>query len=208
MKRATQSQRRLVRFVTGVAVCLLAAGLALSHAGESEAGPPSLSEPIVLGFEPFFNMGGFHFERTSDRCPAGEGRIQVFNADGRPAGTASICLLEGIGTSYAVFWSAVITVNLAGGSVTATIGTSLTFNDGLPYYTDPATGSCAMSFFFGGGTFGEHMGCAGPITAASGVYSQASGGWLDLKWAWHALEEIGSGEFVVTTPPTITITFS
>jgi hypothetical protein len=94
-----------------------------------------------------------------------------------------------------------------GGSVTATIGTSLTFGDGFPYYTDPATGSCAMSFFFGGGTFGENMSCAGPITATTGVYSQASSGWLALRWAWHQLEEIGS-ERVWTTRPTITITFS
>jgi hypothetical protein len=195
------SERRMVRFAIAIAVCVLAAGLALLNAGESEAeGPPSPSEPIILGFEPFIT-GGFSFERRS------EGRIQVFNADGRPAGTASICLLEGIGTSYAVFWSAVITVNLAGGSVTATIGTSLTFGDGFPYYTDPATGSCAMSFFFGGGTFGERMSCAGPITATTGVYSQASSGWLALRWAWHQLEEIGS-ERVWTTRPTITITFS
>jgi hypothetical protein len=197
------SGRRVVRFSLGVVICVLAAGLALLHAGESEAaGPPMPSEAIVLGFEP---AEAFFGERTSDRCPAGEGRVQVFYADGRPAGTALFCLVRVINAPYIVYWSAVITVNLAGGSVTATIGTSLTFGDGLPHYTDPASGYCQLVYGFGGGTSFENMTCAGPITAASGVYSQASG-WLALTWAWHQLEEIGS-EVVWTTRPTITITF-
>jgi hypothetical protein len=185
-------------------VCLLAAVVVLLRAGESKAvGPPVPSEAIVLGFEP---ADAFFGERTSDRCPVGEGRVQVFYAAGRPAGTASFCLLGGINAPYLNFLSAVITVNLVGGRVTATIGTSLTFNEGMPYYTDPATGHCVLVYGFGGGTSFENMSCEGPITAASGVYSQASSGWLALRWEWHQLEVIGS-ERVWTTRPTITITF-
>ena len=169
---------------------MLAAGFTLLQVGESEAGPPSPSEPIVLGFELSFSTGGFHSSgRPTDALRR---RAESGVRRGRPTGWTALIVSGGINTPYIVYCSAVIRVNLAGGSVTATIGTSLTFGDGLPYYTDPATGSCVYGFFFGGPTFGEQMGCAGPITAATGIYSQASGGWLELRWAWHQLEQIGS----------------
>jgi hypothetical protein len=197
-------KRILTVIVAALAVLTLGIGSAV-------AAPPSPSGAIVLGFEPAEPLTGAESVlglRTSDRCPLGEGRVQVFYAEGRPAGTASICFVRAIGAPYVVFYSAVITVNLAGGSVTATIGTSLTFNSGFPDYADPATGTCVYAYGFGGGNgWFEAMSCAGPITAATGVFSQASSGWLALTWARGGVEEIGAEE-VWTTRPTITITFS
>ena len=201
-----------VKLLIAVVVAVV---VSVAPGAATAAGPPSPSEPIVLGFEPAeagFGPEAFFGLRRSDRCPLGEGRVQVFYADGgRPAGTASICFLRGINAPYLQFYSAVITVNLAGGSVTATIGTSLTFISGFPGYTDPAGGHCVYGYgdlVVGTGlAWFETMSCAGPVTATAGVYSQASSGWLELTLARHALMEIGA-EVVWTTQPTITITFS
>ena len=173
----------------GLMVIAAAASLILSST--TSAAPPVVTdEPIILGVERLTDGSLFVYPNTggTSEC-SGFHRLRLTSADGRTAGTGTVCFNLLLTMPYADFFSWDLTLHLPGGTL------EVSSQDCESGYT---LGDLGYPIVFA-------LSCMGPITSATGLFADAPG---EVTFSYRSLTDVFTGVTTWSPPPTLTIDFA